>query len=60
MDKYIYDESNCLWYELPDTSRRRTQAYRHLGTAAQKVFERTQEIHLHHNTDDGKTEQLFC
>lgn len=32
-----------LLYPLLDTPRRRKQAYRHLGTATQRVFERTQK-----------------
>ena len=59
-EKYIYDESNGLWYELQsdyllyplsDTSRRRKQAYRHLGAAAQGISERT---HKPHTDDTGR------
>lgn len=35
-----------LLYPLSDTSRRRKQAYRHLGTATQSIPERTQKSHL--------------
>ena len=48
MDKYIFDESNGLWYELQgdllyplsDTFRRRNTAYRLMGTTPQAVSER--------------------
>lgn len=47
-------------YPLPDTSRRRKQACRYLGSAAQGISERTQESHLHHNAVGGQVEQLPC
>ena len=45
MDKYIFDESNGLWYELQGDyyipclilSERRNTAYRFVGTAPQAV-----------------------
>ena len=47
MDKYIYDESNGLWYELQDEyylpcltlpPEEEKQTYRHMGIAAFAVY----------------------
>ena len=49
MDKYIYDNSNGLWYELQGdyyipysllgiTCRKRRTTYRHMGTSAFAVY----------------------